>query len=110
MKRLDLKAPPTNKQAVGYKVTDGDKYPIIGFLYQYKDITKLATIGVDESVTEAKNDGNLDTIADYVQQVLDDGKSFMDIGKKLKGAYKYDFSTGMMPMYIIPVSGNQSKY
>ena len=52
MKRLDLKAPPTNKQAVGYKVTDGDKYPIIGFLYQYKDITKLATIGVDESVTE----------------------------------------------------------
>lgn len=58
-------------------------------------------------VTEAKNDGNLDTIADYVQQVLDDGKSFMDIGKKLKGAYKYDFSTGMMPMYIIPVSGNK---
>ena len=52
MKRLDLKAPPTNKQAVGYKVTDGDKYPIIGFLYQYKDITKLATVGVDESVTE----------------------------------------------------------
>jgi hypothetical protein len=62
----------------------------------------------DESVvTEAKNDGNLDTIADYVKQVLDDGKSFMDIGKKLKGAYKYDFSTGMMPMYIIPVSGNK---
>jgi hypothetical protein len=58
-------------------------------------------------VTEAKNDGNLDTIADYVKQVLDDGKSFMDIGKKLKGAYKYDFSTGMMPMYIIPVSGNK---
>ena len=58
-------------------------------------------------VTEAKNDGNLDTIADYVKQVLDDGKSFMDIGKKLKGSYKYDFSTGMMPMYIIPVSGNK---
>ena len=58
-------------------------------------------------VNEAKNDGNLDTIADYVKQVLDDGKSFMDIGKKLKGAYKYDFSTGMMPMYIIPVSGNK---
>ena len=61
---------------------------------------------VGDLLTEAKNDGNLDTIADYVQQVLDDGKSFMDIGKKLKGAYKYDFSTGMMPMYIIPVSGN----
>ena len=56
MKRVNIPNPPkTNKNAVGYKVTDGDKYPIIGFLYQYKDITKLATVGVDESVvTEAK--------------------------------------------------------
>ena len=54
MKRVNIPNPPkTNKNAVGYKVTDGDKYPIIGFLYQYKDITKLATVGVDESVTEA---------------------------------------------------------
>ena len=68
---------------------------------------ELHSLCNESTVTEAKNDGNLDTIADYVQQVLDDGKSFMDIGKKLKGAYKYDFSTGMMPMYIIPVSGNK---
>jgi hypothetical protein len=56
MKRVNIPNPPrTNKNAIGYKVTDGDKYPIIGFLYQYKDITKLATVGVDESVvTEAK--------------------------------------------------------
>ena len=56
MKRVPIPNPPkTNKNAVGYKVTDGDKYPIIGFLYQYKDITKLATVGVDESVvTEGK--------------------------------------------------------
>ena len=54
MERVNIPNPPkTNKNAVGYKVTDGDKYPIIGFLYQYKDITKLATVGVDESVTEA---------------------------------------------------------
>ena len=53
MKKLNIpNPPPTNKNAVGYKVTDGDKYPIIGFLYQYKDITKLATIGVDESLNE----------------------------------------------------------
>ena len=53
MKRVNIPNPPkTNKNAVGYKVTDGDKYPIIGFLYKYKDITKLATVGVDESVTE----------------------------------------------------------
>jgi hypothetical protein len=56
MKRVNIPNPPrTNKNAVGYKVTDGDKYPIIGFLYQYKDITKLATVGVDESlVTEGQ--------------------------------------------------------
>jgi len=49
MKRVDIPNPPkTNKNAVGYKVTDGAKYPTIGFLYQYKDITKLATVGVDE--------------------------------------------------------------
>ena len=55
MERVNIPNPPkTNKKAVGYKVTDGDKYPIIGFLYQYKDITKLATVGVDESVNEAK--------------------------------------------------------
>ena len=62
MERVNIPNPPkTNKKAVGYKVTDGDKYPIIGFLYQYKgkligsDITKLATIGIDESlINEAK--------------------------------------------------------
>jgi len=59
------------------------------------------------SINEAKNDGNLDTIEDFVKQVLDGGGSFMDIGKMLKGAYKYNFSTGMMPMYVIPVSGNK---
>jgi len=54
MKRLNIPNPPkTNKNAVGYKVTDGGKYPITGFLYQYNDITKLATVGVDESVNEA---------------------------------------------------------
>ena len=78
---------------------DGEEHEIA-----YKDI---GLVMVESVVTEAKNDGNLDTIADYVKQVLDDGKSFMDIGKKLKGSYKYDFSTGMMPMYIIPVSGNK---
>jgi hypothetical protein len=55
MKKVDIpNPPPTNKDAVGYKVTDGGRYPIIGFLYQYKDITKLATVGVDESVNEGK--------------------------------------------------------
>jgi hypothetical protein len=59
MKRLNIPNPPkTNKNAVGYKVTDGGKYPITGFLYQYNDITKLATVGVDESVNELDSAGH----------------------------------------------------
>ncbi|NND23756.1 MAG: hypothetical protein HKN86_03590, partial [Acidimicrobiia bacterium] len=59
MKQVPLNVKATNKNAIGYKVTDGAKYPTYGFLYQYKGtlgnkslITKLATIDVDESVTE----------------------------------------------------------
>lgn len=60
IERVNIPNPPkTNKNAVGYKVTDGAKYPTIGFLYQYKDITKLATVDVDESVvTEALASGS----------------------------------------------------
>ena len=69
MERVNIPNPPkTNKKAVGYKVTDGDKYPIIGFLYQYKDITKLVTVGVDESVvTEAAYDSaTRNELAQYI--------------------------------------------
>jgi len=68
MERANIPNPPkTNKKAVGYKVTDGDKYPITGFLYQYKGklgskssvITKLATVGIDESVNESINEGKV---------------------------------------------------
>lgn len=94
---------------------DGNEWTIdasVGYNYENSgnidDIHYDTLVRTDESVvTEAKNDGNLDTIEDYVKQVLDGGGSFMDIGKMLKGAYKYDFSTGMMPMYVIPVSGNK---
>jgi hypothetical protein len=72
MKKLNIPNPPkTNKNAVGYKVTDGDKFPIIGFLYQYGDITKLATVGVDESVNEGKVDW--DNIAKEVANKLKKG-------------------------------------
>jgi len=54
MKKLPVNLPSTNSKAVGYKVKDDGKYPITGFLYQHKDITILATVGVDEAVNEAK--------------------------------------------------------
>jgi len=74
MKRVNIPNPPkTNKKAVGYKVTDGDKYPIIGFLYQYKDITKLVTVGVDESVVTEDFPGKGETVKakDLNHEMLD---------------------------------------
>ena len=76
MERVNIPNPPkTNKKAVGYKVTDGDKYPIIGFLYQYKDITKLATVGVDESVNEARSSKEkFEEESGYFQEMINDPK------------------------------------
>ncbi|MDB9900118.1 hypothetical protein OAC86_01085 [bacterium] len=80
MERVNIPNPPkTNKKAVGYKVTDGDKYPIIGFLYQYKDITKLATVGVDESVLTEDKDM---TFVDYLE-ILD--QKFVDAQNAVRG-------------------------
>jgi hypothetical protein len=51
---------------------------------------------VDVSVNEGKHDAMLDKVADIVKGA----KDLMGVGKELKKAgIKYDFSTGMMPMY-----------
>ena len=50
----------------------------------------------DVSVNEGKHDAMLDKVADIVRGA----KDLMGVGKELKKAgIKYDFSTGMMPMY-----------
>ena len=47
---------------------------------------------------------HLDKLADLVGNA----SSLMNVGKELKKAkYKYDFSTGMMPMYIISADGHK---
>ena len=90
MKRVNIPNPPkTNKNAVGYKVTDGAKYPIIGFLYQYKDITKLATVGVDESVMNESYKGNFTDFKYDLEMAIDNmdisPKSIKSVKKKGKG-------------------------
>ena len=95
MKRVNIPNPPkTNKNAVGYKVTDGDKYPIIGFLYQYKDITKLATVGVDESVNELKRTLVSGTMSGSTES-LEDRK--YELKKDAKGATIGSFSNVTLP-------------
>ena len=61
-------------------------------------------LALSESEVNEKDDAgtHLDNLADLVGNA----KSFMNVGKELKaGNYKYDFSTGMMPMYMIQADG-----
>ena len=64
----------------------------------------------DESVNEGKHDAMLDKVADVVKGA----SNFMNIGIALKKAgIKYDFSTGMMPMYTLkkyPIAILNKKY
>jgi hypothetical protein len=56
----------------------------------------------NESVNEGKYDADLDKIEAAVKNAL----SFMNVGNELrKAGIKYDFSTSMIPMYMIKVSG-----
>jgi hypothetical protein len=56
-----------------------------------------------ESVNEEKYDADLDKI----EAAVKNASSFMSVGTELKKiGIKYDFTTSMMPMYMIKVSGN----
>jgi hypothetical protein len=53
------------------------------------------------------NEGKYDTDLDKVEAAVKNATSFMGVGAELKKAgIKYDFSTSMIPMYRIKVSGN----
>jgi hypothetical protein len=55
------------------------------------------------SITEGKYDSDLDKVETAVKNAT----SFMNVGAELKKAgIKYDFSTSMMPMYRIKITGN----
>ena len=95
MEQLPLNAKRTTKGAVGYKVTDGAKYPIFGFLYQYKGnlgskslITKLAIMDVDESVV-AEGNYNMEDIYDLIAHHRFD-KDFEKLSSKDKEWVKND--------------------
>jgi len=53
------------------------------------------------------NEGKYDKELDKIEAAVQKASSFMNIGKELKKAgIKYDFSTSMIPLYMIKVSGN----
>jgi hypothetical protein len=56
---------------------------------------------------ESVNEGKYDSDLDKVETAVKNATSFMNVGSELKKAgIKYDFSTSMIPMYMIKVSGN----
>jgi hypothetical protein len=60
-------------------------------------------LGENKKVNEGKYDADLDKIEAAVKGAT----SFMNVGTELKKAgIKYDFTTSMIPMYMIKVSGN----
>ena len=59
-------------------------------------------------VNEAKlREGRYDADLDKIEAAVKNASSFMGVGAELKKAgIKYDFTTSMIPMYMIKVSGN----
>ena len=68
-----------------------------------QDIEDAIEVYEAKTINEKDDAGtHLDNLADLVGNA----KSFMNVGKELKaGNYKYDFITGMMPMYMIKADG-----
>ena len=89
---------------------DGKKFPVTDVDAEDKENAKKfakedVSMKLMDLLSEKDDAGtHLDRLADLVGNA----SSLMNVGKELKKAkYKYDFSTGMMPMYIINVDGHK---
>lgn len=90
-----------NEELVGgQKKLDVDKDGDIGS-------DDLADLRAGKKVSESINEGKYDTDLDKIEGAVKNATSFMNVGSELKKAgIKYDFTTSMIPMYMIKVSGN----
>jgi len=86
---------------------DGKKFPV-------KDVDKDDKENAKKFAKESVNEGKHDAMLDKVADVVKGASNFMNIGIALKKAgIKYDFSTGMMPMYKLdkyPIAILNKKY
>jgi hypothetical protein len=72
------------------------------FLDKFKPLQKQL-----KSLGESVNEGRYDADLDKIEAAVKNASSFMGVGAELKKAgIKYDFTTSMIPMYMIKVSGN----
>jgi hypothetical protein len=67
----------------------------------------LADLRAGKKADENINEGRYDADLDKIEAAVKNASSFMNVGSELKKAgIKYDFTTSMIPMYMIKVSGN----
>jgi hypothetical protein len=94
----DAKLNPTQKLQLLAQIVDS-----LGM-----DKSQLGTITSKiKSKMESVNEGRYDTDLDKIEAAVKNASSFMSVGAELKKAgIKYDFTTSMIPMYMIKVSGN----
>jgi hypothetical protein len=75
-----------------------------------EQLRKIVRETMKESVLseiESVNEGRYDADLDKIEAAVKNASSFMNVGSELKKiGVKYDFSTSMIPMYRIKVSGN----
>jgi hypothetical protein len=90
---------------VGYDLYHNDKkvMTINSDRDSVNSIIKSLKVKLKESINESKYNKDLDKI----EAAVKNAKSFMGVGAELKKAgIKYEFSTSMIPMYMIKVPGN----
>jgi hypothetical protein len=96
-----------NKSTKGF----ADKVEKMGKVSQ-KDLDKIlpdyVTGGtIEQLFKESIKEGKYDADLDKIEAAVKGATSFMNVGSELKKAgIKYDFTTSMIPMYMIKVSGN----
>jgi len=93
-----------NTKILDKRVKDRDTEGVKGGL---KSIISGLTNAQRSLKLESVNEGRYDADLDKIEAAVKNASSFMSVGTELKKiGIKYDFTTSMMPMYMIKVSGN----
>ena len=91
-----------------------DEFEVGDKKFPVKDVDKEDKENAKKFAKESVNEGKHDAMLDKVADVVKGASNFMNIGIALKKAgIKYDFSTGMMPMYKLekyPIAILNKKY
>lgn len=92
------------------KLTNNAKLQLVAQVVDALGIDKSQLSNITNKIRskmESVNEGRYDVDLDKIEGVVKNATSFMNVGSELKKAgIKYDFTTSMIPMYMIKVSGN----